>query len=40
MRIDASARQALAATVEGDTAARCLAALRRPLKLMPSNTAY
>jgi len=39
MRIDASARQALAATVEGDTLRAMLAALRRLLKLMPSNTA-
>jgi alkylation response protein AidB-like acyl-CoA dehydrogenase len=39
MRIDASARQALAATVEGDALRAMLAALRRLLKLMPSNTA-
>jgi alkylation response protein AidB-like acyl-CoA dehydrogenase len=39
MRIDASARQALAATVEGDTLRAMLAALRRLLKLVPSNTA-
>jgi alkylation response protein AidB-like acyl-CoA dehydrogenase len=39
MRIDASARQALAATVEGDTLRTMLAALRRLNKVMPINTA-
>jgi alkylation response protein AidB-like acyl-CoA dehydrogenase len=38
MRIDASARQALAATVEGDTLRTMLAALRRLLKVSPINT--
>jgi len=38
MRIDASARQALAATVEGDTLRTMLAALRRLLKVAPINT--
>jgi alkylation response protein AidB-like acyl-CoA dehydrogenase len=38
MRIDASARQALAATVEGDTLRTLLAALRRLLKVTPINT--
>jgi len=38
MRIDASARQALAATVEGDTLRAMLAALRRLLKVAPTNT--
>jgi alkylation response protein AidB-like acyl-CoA dehydrogenase len=38
MRIDASARQALAATVEGDTLRAMLAALRRLLKVTPINT--
>jgi alkylation response protein AidB-like acyl-CoA dehydrogenase len=38
MRIDASARQALAATVEGDTLRTMLAALRRLLKVTPVNT--
>ena len=39
MRIDASARQALAATVEGDTLRAMLAALRRLIKVTPINTA-
>ncbi len=39
MRIDASARQALAAMVEGDTLRTMLAALRRLSKTMPINTA-
>jgi alkylation response protein AidB-like acyl-CoA dehydrogenase len=39
LRIDASARQALAATVEGDTLRTMLAALRRLLKVTPVNTA-
>jgi len=38
MRIDASARQALAATVEGDTLHTMLAGLRRLLKVAPINT--
>ena len=38
MRIDASARQALAAAVEGDTLRTTLAALRRVLKVTPVNT--
>jgi alkylation response protein AidB-like acyl-CoA dehydrogenase len=38
MRIDASARQALAAMVEGDTLRTMLAALRRVLKVTPINT--
>jgi len=38
LRIDASARQALAATVEGDTLRTMLAALRRLLKVAPINT--
>jgi alkylation response protein AidB-like acyl-CoA dehydrogenase len=38
MRIDASARQALAAIVEGDTLRTMLAALRRLLKVTPVNT--
>src|SRR3954469_16704446 len=38
MRIDASARQALAAMVEGDTLRTMLAALRRVLKVTPVNT--
>src|SRR3954469_1910154 len=38
MRIDASARQALAATVEGDVLRTMLAALRRLLKVAPINT--
>ncbi len=38
MRIDASARQALAATVDGDTLRTMLAALRRLLKVTPINT--
>jgi hypothetical protein len=39
MRIDASARQALAATVEGDALRTMLAALRRLNKVVPINTA-
>jgi alkylation response protein AidB-like acyl-CoA dehydrogenase len=39
MRIDASARQALAAMAEGDTLRMLLAALRRVLKVTPINTA-
>jgi alkylation response protein AidB-like acyl-CoA dehydrogenase len=39
MRIDASARQALAATVDGDTLRTMLAALRRVIKVTPINTA-
>jgi alkylation response protein AidB-like acyl-CoA dehydrogenase len=39
MRIDASARQALAATVDGDTLRTMLAALRRLVKVTPINTA-
>jgi len=38
MRIDASARQALAATVDGDTLRTMLSALRRLLKVSPINT--
>jgi alkylation response protein AidB-like acyl-CoA dehydrogenase len=38
LRIDASARQALAATVEGDTLRTMLAALRRLIKVTPINT--
>ncbi len=38
MRIEASARQALAATVEGDTLRAMLAALRRLIKVTPINT--
>jgi alkylation response protein AidB-like acyl-CoA dehydrogenase len=38
MRIDASARQALAAMAEGDTLRMTLAALRRLLKVTPVNT--
>jgi hypothetical protein len=38
MRIDASARQALAATVDGDMLRTMLAALRRVLKVAPINT--
>src|SRR3954471_13993019 len=38
LRIDASARQALAATVDGDTLRATLAALRRLLKVAPINT--
>ena len=38
LRIDASARQALAATVDGDTLRAMLAALRRLLKVTPINT--
>jgi alkylation response protein AidB-like acyl-CoA dehydrogenase len=38
MRIDGAARQALAATVEGDTLRTMLAALRRLVKLTPTNT--
>jgi alkylation response protein AidB-like acyl-CoA dehydrogenase len=39
MRIEASARQALAATVDGDTLRTMLAALRRLIKVTPINTA-
>jgi alkylation response protein AidB-like acyl-CoA dehydrogenase len=39
MRIDASARQALAATVDGDMLRTLLAALRRLVKVTPINTA-
>ncbi len=39
MRIEASARQALAAMVDGDTLRTVLAALRRLFKMMPINTA-
>jgi len=38
LRIDASARQALAAIAEGDTLRTALAALRRVLKVTPINT--
>jgi alkylation response protein AidB-like acyl-CoA dehydrogenase len=38
LRVDASARQALAATVDGDTLRTMLAALRRLLKVTPVNT--
>lgn len=38
LRIDASARQALAAMVDGDTLRMTLAALRRLLKVTPINT--
>src|SRR4051812_8173844 len=38
MRIDASARQALAATLEGDTLRTMLAGLKRLLKVAPINT--
>jgi len=38
MRIEASARQALAAMLEGDTLRTTLAGLRRLFKLMPANT--
>jgi alkylation response protein AidB-like acyl-CoA dehydrogenase len=38
LRIDASARQALAATVDGDTLRTMLAALRRLIKVTPINT--
>jgi len=38
MRIDASARQALAATVDGDTLRTMLSALRRLIKVTPINT--
>ena len=38
MRVDASARQALAAMVDGDTLRTMLAALRRLLKVTPINT--
>ena len=38
MRIDASARQALAAMADGDTLRTMLAALRRLLKVTPVNT--
>jgi alkylation response protein AidB-like acyl-CoA dehydrogenase len=39
MRVDASARQALAAMVEGDTLRMLLSALRRLIKVAPINTA-
>jgi alkylation response protein AidB-like acyl-CoA dehydrogenase len=39
MRIEASARQALAAMLEGDTLRTMLTALKRLFKLMPVNTA-
>jgi len=39
LRVDASARQALAATVDGDTLRTMLAALRRLIKVTPVNTA-
>ena len=39
MRIEASARQALAAMVDGDTLRTMLAALRRLSKTVPVNTA-
>ena len=39
MRIDASARQALAARVEGDVLRTTMAALRRLFKQVPINTA-
>ena len=39
MRLEASARQALAAMVEGDTLRTMLAALRRLFKMTPINTA-
>jgi len=39
LRIDASARQALAAAVDGDTLRTMLAALRRVMKVTPINTA-
>ena len=39
MRIEASARQALAAMADGDTLRTMLAALRRLFKQMPVNTA-
>ena len=38
MRIEASAKQALAAMVDGDTLRITLAALRRLLKVTPVNT--
>jgi len=38
MRIDAAARQALAAMAEGDTLRTMLAALRRVMKMAPINT--
>ena len=38
MRIEAAARQALAAMAEGDTLRTLLAALRRLLKVAPVNT--
>ena len=38
LRVEASARQALAAMVEGDTLRTMLAALRRLLKVTPVNT--
>ena len=39
MRIEASARQALAAMLDGDTLRTTLAALRRLFRQMPVNTA-
>jgi alkylation response protein AidB-like acyl-CoA dehydrogenase len=39
LRLDASARQALAATVDGDALRTVLAGLRRLLKVLPINTA-
>ena len=38
MRVDASARQAIATMVEGDMLRTMLAALRRVLKVTPINT--
>jgi hypothetical protein len=38
LRVEAAARQALAATAEGDTLRTLLAALRRVLKVSPINT--
>ena len=38
LRIDASARQALAAMADGDTLRMMLAALRRLMKVAPINT--
>ena len=38
MRVEASARQALAAMAEGDTLRTLLAALRRLFKMTPINT--
>jgi Rad3-related DNA helicase len=39
MRLEASARQALAAMIDGDTLTMTLSALKRLLKLTPINTA-